>query len=67
MGLKELFQLWTKGENARVIEQAEEESQMTPYERDLDREDFEGRKQDLSARNWTDGAAAEDTAADEFR
>jgi hypothetical protein len=49
MGLKDLFSRWSKGEDARAIERAEEESRMTPFERDVDREDFEGRKEDLFA------------------
>lgn len=49
MGLKGLFSRWSKGEDERAIERAEEESRMTPFERDVDREDFEGRKDDLYA------------------
>jgi hypothetical protein len=49
MGLKDLFSRWSKGEDERAIERAEEESRMTPLERDVDREDFEGRKDDLYA------------------
>jgi hypothetical protein len=66
MGLKELFQRWTKGANAEAIERAEEESGMTPYERDVDQEDFEGRKQDLRVGGWPHGAEAEETARNEF-
>ena len=49
MGLKDLFSRWSKSEDERAIERADEESRMTPFERDVDREDFEGRKQDLYA------------------
>ena len=49
MGLKDLFSRWSKSEDDRAIERAEEESRMTPFERDLDQEDFEGRKDDLYA------------------
>ena len=49
MGLKDLFSRWSKSEDERAIERAEEESRMTPFERDLDQEDFEGRKDDLYA------------------
>jgi hypothetical protein len=60
MGLKELFQRWTKGEDARAVERAKEESQMTPHERDVDREDFEARKDDVAATRGLAGAAPED-------
>jgi hypothetical protein len=66
MGLKELFQRWTKGSNAEAIARAEAESGMTPYERDVDQEDFEGRKQDLRVGSWPHGAEAEETARNEF-
>jgi hypothetical protein len=49
MGLKDLFSRWSKSEDERAIERADEESRMTPFERDVDREDFEGRKEDLYA------------------
>ena len=66
MGLKELFQRWSKGEDARVVERAEEESGMTPYERDVDREDFEARKDDLLAGRDLAGADALDVADDDL-
>lgn len=66
MGLKDLFSRWTKGEDRRVTERAELESRMTPYERDLDQEDFEGRKDDTAATsNWA-GREAEGAATDEI-
>lgn len=49
MGLKDLFSRWSKGEDERAVERAEEESHMTPLERDVDQEDFEGRKDDVYA------------------
>jgi hypothetical protein len=49
MGLKDLFSRWSKGEDERALERAAEESRMTPHERAVDREDFEGRKDDLFA------------------
>jgi hypothetical protein len=49
MGLKDLFSRWSKGEDERALERAEEESRMTAFERDVDQEDFEGRKDDLYA------------------
>jgi hypothetical protein len=58
MGLKDLFRRWSKDEDERAIERAEEETRMTPFERDVDREDFEGRKDDLFATE-TETAGAE--------
>jgi hypothetical protein len=46
MGLKDFFTRWTKSEDERAVERAQEEARMTPLERDLDREDFEGKKED---------------------
>ncbi len=66
MGLKQFFQRWTKGEDARAFERAEEESRMTPHERDVDQEDFEGKKDDLAAGSRFRGEAAEDVAADDL-
>ena len=67
MGLKELFQRWSKNEDARAVEVAEEESRMTPYERDVDREDFEARKDDLLAGRDRAGADALDVASDDLQ
>ena len=47
MGLKDFFARWTKGEDKRANERAQEEARMTPLGRDLDHEDFEGKKEDL--------------------
>jgi hypothetical protein len=66
MGLKNLFQRWSKREDARAVDRAEEESRMTPYERDVDREDFEARKDDISAGRSFAGEAARDVAADDL-
>ena len=49
MGLKSFFSRWTKGEDDRALERADEEARMTPQERDVDRQDYEaqqGRDQD---------------------
>jgi hypothetical protein len=59
MGLKDLFSRWTKSEDQRAIERAEHESGMTPYERAVDQEDFEGRKDDLAAGSTWAGREAE--------
>ncbi len=64
MGLKDLFRRWSKGEDERAIERAEEESRMTPYERAVDREDYEGRKDDLYATE-RESVGAEDVPAAE--
>ena len=66
MGLKQFFQRWTRGEDARAVERAEEESRMTSHERDVDQEDFEGKKDDLAAGSSFRGEAAEDVAADDL-
>jgi fumarylacetoacetate (FAA) hydrolase family protein len=47
MGLKSFFSRWSKGEDERAIERAEEDSRGTALQRDLDQEDFEGKKEDL--------------------
>ncbi|HEV8459768.1 MAG TPA: hypothetical protein VGQ38_03590 [Gaiellaceae bacterium] len=56
MGLKDLFKRWSKAEDERAIERAEEDSRGTAFERDLEQEDFEGRKQDT----WTADHTPED-------
>jgi hypothetical protein len=48
MGLKDLFRRWSKGEDDRALQRADEESRMTPAERAVDSEDFEGKKEDLA-------------------
>jgi hypothetical protein len=63
MGLKEFFSRWSKGEDERAIERADNESRMTAEERAVDREDFEGRKDDTAAgSSWAGSEAA--SAAD---
>jgi len=47
MGLKSFFSRWTKGEDERALERADEETRMTSYERDVDEEDYEARKEDM--------------------
>jgi hypothetical protein len=66
MGLKQLFQRWSKNEDARAVERAEEESRMTPFERDVDREDFEAGKDDLLSTRDAAGAAAADVAREDL-
>jgi hypothetical protein len=45
--LQRLRSWWNKDE----LEQAEEETRMTPLERDLEEEDFEAKKDDTAARS----------------
>jgi hypothetical protein len=66
MGLKQFFQRWSKGEDARAIAKAEDESRMTPNERDVDQGGFEDRKDDLLAGRTFAGEAARDVAADDL-
>ncbi len=66
MGLRDILRRWSTTEDDRAVERAVEESQMTPIERDIDRKDFEGRKDDLAAGSSRAGAAAEDAASDDL-
>jgi hypothetical protein len=66
MGLKDLFSRWTKGEDRRATERAELESRMTSEERAFDKEDFEGRKEDLAAGSTWAGREAEGAASGEL-
>jgi len=66
MGLTDLFRRWFKARDAGALERAEDETRMTPYERDVDREDFEARKDDIRADNTFAGRAAEEAAEGEL-
>jgi hypothetical protein len=66
MGLKDLFSRWTKGEDRRATQRAELESRMTEKEREFDKEDFEGRKDDTAAASTWAGREAEGAAADDL-
>jgi hypothetical protein len=66
MGLKEIWQRWSKGEDRRAVERAEDESLLTPAERAFASEDYEGRKDDLNAANTRVGSAAEEAARDDL-
>jgi hypothetical protein len=66
MGLKDLFSRWTKGEDRRATERADLESRMTEKEREFDKEDFEGRKDDTAAGSIWAGREAEGAAADDL-
>jgi hypothetical protein len=56
VGLKDLFKRWSKAEDDRAIERAQEDSYGSAQERELEQEDFEGRKQDT----WTADHTPED-------
>jgi hypothetical protein len=43
MGLRDIWRNWTKGEDRRAVERAEDEARLTPVERDVADEDFEAR------------------------
>ena len=61
MRLLSFFKRWSKGEDDRALERAEAESRMTPLERDVDREDYEGRKDDSYIGGSFSGAEAMET------
>jgi hypothetical protein len=59
MGLKNFFSRWSKGEDEDAIERAEQQSRMTPYERDLDQsEGLAGRQTDSFISNSWAGSEA---------
>lgn len=66
MGLKDIWRSWSKGEDRRALERAEEAEHMTPLERDVANEDYEARKDDVSAFNRRAGAEAIDAAGDDL-
>jgi len=66
MGLKDLFSRWSKAEDRRATERAELESRMSPAERAFDKEDFEGRKEDIAAGSTWAGREAEGAASDDL-
>jgi hypothetical protein len=59
MGLKSFFSRWSKESDREALERAEEETRMTPYERDIDQsEGFAGRKTDSMISNTFAGSEA---------
>jgi len=66
MGLKDLFSRWSKDEDRRATERAERESGMTAEQRAFDKEDFEGRKDDIAAGSSWAGREAEGAASGEL-
>jgi hypothetical protein len=67
MGLKDLFGRWSKSRDDAALDRAERESHMSEPERDLDREDYEARKDDvyIGERDFA-GAEAREAADDEL-
>lgn len=66
MGLREIWRNWSKTEDRRAVERADEASRLTPAEREFSNEDFEGRKEDLSTFNTRAGSEAADTAREDL-
>jgi hypothetical protein len=63
----DLLRRWTKGEDARALERAEEESLLTAHERDIDRESLENRQADVVADSRWTGQDAHAAAEDDLR
>jgi hypothetical protein len=66
MGLKDLFSRWSKREDSRAVERAQDESQMTNVGRDVDQEDFEARKDDIAATSGWAGSEAASAAGEDL-
>ena len=66
MGLKELFRRWRRSADDEAFERATEESRMTPYERDVDKEDYEGQKEDTQLERDFASAEAIEAAGDDL-
>jgi hypothetical protein len=66
MGLKELFQRWRRSADDEALERATEESRMTPYERDVDQEDYAAQKEDTQLERDFASAEAIDVAGDDL-
>jgi hypothetical protein len=59
------WRFW-QSDKDRLTEKAVEETRMTPYERDVDQEDYEARKEDLQLQRDFAGSEALDTARDDL-
>jgi hypothetical protein len=66
MGLKDIWRKWSKAEDERTVERADEAARLTPAERAFVNEDFEGRKDDVAALNRRASSEAADTARDDL-
>ena len=58
MGFFDFFKRWSKGEDERALERAEEETRMSPHERDVFEEDYEARKDDVRVEERDPGAGS---------
>lgn len=67
MGLKELFSRITGSGDARARARAERETHMTEAERDVDREDYEARKDDMKIGEDFAGSEAIESADDDLQ
>jgi hypothetical protein len=59
------WRFW-QSDKDRLTEKAVEETRMTPYERDVDQEDYEARKEDLQLQRDFAGSESLDTARDDL-
>jgi hypothetical protein len=58
MGFFDFIKRWKKAEDDRTLERAEEETRMTPHERDVSEEDYEARRDDINTGEWEPGASS---------
>lgn len=66
MRLKDILRRWTRRDEQRLVELAEEETRMTAHEREVDQEDFEATKKDLQVDRDFAGSEALDAARDDL-
>jgi hypothetical protein len=66
MGLKDLFQRWSKSREAGAVAKVEAEAQMSPAERHLAQQDFEEYKDDMLTKRSFAASEAEDVAEGEL-
>lgn len=58
MGFFDFIKRWSKSEDGRALERAEEETRMSPHERDVFEEDYEARKDDTRVQERDPGAGS---------
>jgi hypothetical protein len=66
VGLRDLVTRWRPSADEQAIERAEEQTRMIPYERDVDREDYEAKKDDAYIGRTFAGGEAEDAAREDL-
>jgi hypothetical protein len=66
MGLKDLFQRWSKSRDASAVAKVEAEAQMSPAERHVAQQDFEEYKDDMLTKRSFAASEAEDVAEGEL-